>query len=712
MNMQGVRCVMVLLIVAGMFCSAVSADVTFVVATNGNDTTGNGSLQAPFRTLGRARQAVRSYVPPNDIPYTVRVQIRHGTYLLADDPYLNDPDYPGSLVLDASLGDAGSSHVTVVWESYPEESVLISGGRAFATWDKGPVIPGSNPERRWWGLYPSQGQLLPTEVRDLYLNNQRMIRARFPNAGYLLLTGTFDENNNTVLRGPRKLQVAQSIPIGGFADATQMEVVARREHNAPRQLILPNGLTTNTASLVHNLGNIIPGNDHLSIRTCDSSGQYGCSYVYLENAHGFMDVHSEWFYNKQHNKVNLILNDSYTQNPELGGIAIYPVVQRLVVCRRGSANLPFSNVHFKRLNFAHSAQPFPKHTGETADPGYNTVGAGNYWSNHNLGANALSGAIEFQNASDCSVSHCRIGHTGGHGIMMYGEDNVVEGTEVFDVGGTGIHLGFASPGLPQSSEITRRALVDNCYVHDYGQVYQDCVGIYGCFVEDTVIVNCEIANGGHNGIFIGRTGSCSNAPNALRSTISMNHVHHSQRVLKDSGAISVIHLQDVPANSGTACTNRPLIIEGNLVENVALDPTFVGSGGGSCVGINLDNKAVYWRISDNVIRDTEIFVSYNSYVQMCDPPGHSYLNNCWARNYTDVQWVFGGSNPHYPINFDPVGPPTGDYYRDLGQTGSPPGVYMQTSGSAVQAIVDNAGPQPPYSTFLETIDCIIHQCYP
>lgn len=137
---------------------------TFFVALNGNDewsgrlpSPNGGGTDGPFLTLARAREAVRSADPDLDR----RLVVRAGTHYL-EEPLLLGPE------------DSGTEDHPVVWMAYPEEKVVLSGGRPIADWRKaeGGVWVASVPEVKAgeWSF------------RQLRVGDEMQTLARHPNA--------------------------------------------------------------------------------------------------------------------------------------------------------------------------------------------------------------------------------------------------------------------------------------------------------------------------------------------------------------------------------------------------------------------------------------------------------------------------------------------------------------------------------------------------
>jgi hypothetical protein len=130
------------------------SSTTFYVSTLGNDDN-NGSETSPFATLLRARDAVREI--NRNMNSDILVYIREGTYFLDE-----------TLTLDER--DGGTNGYNVVYRSYPEDSVTISGGKIITGW----TASGS-------GVYtaPTSGMMF----RQLFVNNMPAVKVRTPEKG-------------------------------------------------------------------------------------------------------------------------------------------------------------------------------------------------------------------------------------------------------------------------------------------------------------------------------------------------------------------------------------------------------------------------------------------------------------------------------------------------------------------------------------------------
>ncbi|MDY0000996.1 MAG: right-handed parallel beta-helix repeat-containing protein [Polyangia bacterium] len=163
----------------------------YYVATTGNDSS-PGTLEAPFRTLGRARQAVRDHRASQGLPAGgLVVAIRSGVYEQGE-------------TFTLSAEDSGDATAPVFWVAYPGEEVRLSGGTrvdpAWLTvvndldpaWNRLPVpargqvvsldleargFDGGTLRRRGFGTWQTTGAL------EVVWNGSMLTLARWPNFG-------------------------------------------------------------------------------------------------------------------------------------------------------------------------------------------------------------------------------------------------------------------------------------------------------------------------------------------------------------------------------------------------------------------------------------------------------------------------------------------------------------------------------------------------
>ena len=138
----------------------------FFVSLEGDDA-GSGSFERPFRTLEAARSAVRKRPLELRAKQPIEICILPGTYL-REKP----------LVLDAR--DSGTKTAPVIYRSWGDQPVVISGGRKVEHWQKA--------ELNGQAVLVADLTKLPggyTPFEQMWVNGHRATQARTPNQGYL-----------------------------------------------------------------------------------------------------------------------------------------------------------------------------------------------------------------------------------------------------------------------------------------------------------------------------------------------------------------------------------------------------------------------------------------------------------------------------------------------------------------------------------------------
>ncbi|HZG55637.1 right-handed parallel beta-helix repeat-containing protein [Paenibacillus sp.] len=139
------------------------ASAELYVSPSGSDETGDGTLSSPFRTVGKARDAVRERIA-GGMASDLTVYLRGGVYPI-DGPIRFDER------------DSGRDGYKVVYTNYPGEQPVISGGERVEGWQ------------------PHDGNIYKAAVgtawtfNELFENDVRSVLARHPNEDYNRVSG-------------------------------------------------------------------------------------------------------------------------------------------------------------------------------------------------------------------------------------------------------------------------------------------------------------------------------------------------------------------------------------------------------------------------------------------------------------------------------------------------------------------------------------------
>lgn len=151
--------------------------VRFYVSLKGDDSWSGrrpsfdkASKDGPFRTLARARAAVRALRKNGELGQPVTITVRGGTYYL-DETLILTPE------------DSGTASCPIVWEAASGEEVVLSGGKPLQTaWQNEKSTPLRKEDRAIWYTDLPEARGGAWRFRQLFVNERREPRARFPNA--------------------------------------------------------------------------------------------------------------------------------------------------------------------------------------------------------------------------------------------------------------------------------------------------------------------------------------------------------------------------------------------------------------------------------------------------------------------------------------------------------------------------------------------------
>lgn len=370
-----------------------------VVSPSGKDAN-PGTLDAPFATLARARDAVRNRPKP------ATVLLRGGTYFL-----------PETLVFKAE--DSGVTYV-----AFTGEKVVVSGGRRISDWRK------------------SDGGLWTAEVsspfNQLFVDGKRRTRARSPNAGEF-----FRVDGEITLDKPAKLKYREGDLRAEWAERGDVEVIALQKWAEIRMLIKGVDAGARVATLSGDCFKWI----------IEKNARY-----WVENAPELLDAPGEWFLDR---KAKLLSYKPLDGEDPSKIEAIHPVMPQLVRLE-GARNLQFKGITFSHADWSIGSKGFSDSQAAIALPGAIWAqGAVSCVLEKCVVSHVGGYALEFgRGCRENRIDRCEVTDIGAGGIKI-GEtsirkdeadrtgSNEVTDTHVHDIGvcfpaGVGIWVGHSS----------------------------------------------------------------------------------------------------------------------------------------------------------------------------------------------------------------------------------------------------------------------------
>lgn len=529
------RCIPI--IAAAGFC-----DTAFYVSTAGSDKN-DGSLNAPFASLEKARDAIRQLDVPKG---NVTVYLRGGTYT-QNQPLVFGPE------------DSGTSS-PITWAAYKDEVPVLSGGGLLQpVWEKtsSGILKAAVGANR--------------NLRQLYVSGRKAVRARTPNAGSFLQFETDKQDDGFNI---------QSGLIDNSADLFGVEIAAKCKWMHKRLKI----------DSVYDAGEYQRAVIEADQWDLVLNGPQGVRYYkgedyWLENDLTFLDQPGEWYYETKSGTLYYYPGpDDQAPSPEI----VIPVLPTLISLE-GSLDDPVSGIAFKGLTFRHTgwADPnqhgfidvqantlLPQKENDRKDPQYR----------HQQQKVRIPAALQIHSGSQIQVENCTFEHLGGTGLTFNfgGDDNRIVSNCFSDIAASAIEVGNDAYRPEDPAMWPRRYLVFNNLIERIGTEYFGSLGIKVFYVDQALISHNTICDIPYSGIDAG-WGWFDNeiVLQARNIRIEHNRVENYLNELRDGAGI-------YSANPVFGS-----VIRENYVKDMKSshpDPAVYNDGCGA-----------YWRIENNVI---------------------------------------------------------------------------------------------------------------
>lgn len=435
----------------------------------------------PLPSLDAARDAIRALRKRGAAgPFTVRV--RGGEYWLTS-PFVLQPE------------DSGTAKSPVVFEAYPGERPILSGGRRVSGWNKG------------------SGNLWTATIegvtRQLFIGGRRAQRARTPNNGFLRIMGPSSEDK------PFRLPFDRGLIRKTWEDA-QVEIVALLGWTNLRRSIASVDESARIATLSGDSG----GSEVGIIKEVD--GRF-----YIENAPEALDAAGEW-----------------RQDPKSGVLSYWPMPgENLAQEKVVAAALP----QLVRLEGDPQSDRFVRHIvvrGLELRHAEWTMPAGGFADNPQAAVH-VGAAFEADGAEDCTVEKCVFTQMGGYAVWFRrgAKRNRISGNHIFDAGAGGIKLGETVLRSREAEQSLDNAITDND-IHDLGSVYPAAVGVWVGQSSRNEISHNRIHDVVYSGISTGWVWGYG-PTQSIANRIEYNEIYNiGLHALNDLGGIYTLGTQD------------------------------------------------------------------------------------------------------------------------------------------------------------------------
>lgn len=453
-----------------------AVQATFYVSPAGNDSN-PGTFSSPFKTLERARDAVRAI--NGNMTGDIIVYLRGGTYTL---------DAPFELTAE----DSGSNGYSIVYQNYADEEPVISGGYEVTGWTLHDAT--KNIYRAYVGT--------DFYSRDLFVDGERATRARseknpagftlndaygfdLPSSGFYANMGSWGNVSDIELH-----QTNQWTHQSGSIDRIENNTIIMKQP------------FWQTASHFREFG-------------------VGLAYPqYIENAYELLDEEGEWYLNRTDGY--LYYKPFATQNINTSEFILGRLEKLIDGNSTGSLDDILHNVNFIGLTFAHTT-----FMGPLTNVGYAEHQAGITFVNdlyyvYGYGnKDTLSpAALDFRFSKSIYIGGCTVEHIGacGVGFKLGSQFNAIEYNTFRDIGINGINIGdvhydegftgLNELGMTDRNPTDPRCIifgnnVSNNTITRVGANFQGGVGIFAGFVKYTTIDHNTIYDIPYTGISVG-----------------------------------------------------------------------------------------------------------------------------------------------------------------------------------------------------------------
>lgn len=582
---------------------------TFYVSPKGNDAwsgtkanAGWSKKDGPFKTLTEAKDAVRKLKARGELIKPVVIQLDEGNYYQSE-TLVFTPD------------DSGTPECPITYTARAGCKPVISGGFTLKGWKK---------ETSEQSLKHCNGKLLSLKLpahptgaswsfNQLYVNGSSRTRSRSPNKGEFFRSA-----------GPTGSNINREF----FYNKGDVQ----RWKN-PSQIIFT--LYHSWETSLHHIHSIDTESGIVTLREPSPwpLGRWEKQQrYYVEGIFEGLDQPGEWYLDRSEN----ILYYYPLPGEKANSLSVTaPLVKSTLVEIKGdpSNKRYVEYINFKGISFKHTNANLSK---------FRNPGQGEIYQPGLINATGLRNSI---------IEDCDISCAGAHAIWLTAgcSNNIVRKCHMHSLGGGGVYIGEPKRGNIKNP--TSRNTVDNCYIHNAGNLFHGAHGVWIGASSYNTITHNEISNMDYTGISCGWNWGFQPST-ANHNKINYNYIHHlsNGEGLSDMGGIytlgvspgtveryNIIHdvynYEHVSHGSGLYPDegSSNILMENNLVYRVRNSPLFMHYGADCTVRNNIlafgdhgilrrsrEDKRCHYNAICNIV--------YSDHPQMMDGP---WKNKDW-----------------------------------------------------------------------------------
>lgn len=519
----------------------VMGESDLIVSPDGDDTN-LGTLAAPLKTIGRAKELLRS----NTSDEAVTVWFREGTYTIND-----------------TVAFTAEDRSNVLYRSYPGEKVVFSGSKAITGWSE-TTINGVDAFVTDISIDSDDDYF-----RSLFKGDKRLSRPVYPKEGVLKVA---DPSNEEGVQAPWDTAdffiyavafYAHKEDIIDFANPGDVEVEIM--HYWCDEILPLKSVDTSTGRIE------TAKPTAMKIRVDDN-------YIF-ENVREALCEPGEWYLDRVEEKLYYIPEEGDT----VENTVLHAGMTEQFMTFEGSENIAFQGIEFINTDWDYIDGKFTGNPFDETHPLHDNV---KYGTEHPQAAFEVPAAIYIEGSKEINFTDCRFENISYTAVKFdKGAQNCDITSCLFnEIGGNAIfiHGDFVIPAT------TRNINVRDCHIGYYGRIYNNAIGILLTHAYDCDLTNNEIHDGWYTGISVGWNWGYAEHP-TNKITISNNLIYNiGNGWLSDMGGIYTLGIQP------------DTVISGNVVHNVGCDEGAYGYGGW---GIYLDEGSSGMLVENNLVYD-------------------------------------------------------------------------------------------------------------
>ncbi|WP_033443072.1 RICIN domain-containing protein [Saccharothrix sp. NRRL B-16314] len=568
---------------ADHFRASAATQATYYVAPDGDDANA-GTITAPFRTVQRARDVVRT--TKGNMSGDIHVRLRGG-------------NYPVSSTIEFTPSDSGTNGYRVVYSAYQGETPVLSGGVQVTGWTQHGGNIWKAPLNR------------ANKLRALYVNDKRAFMA----TKTISSQGCYGTYNVTAGQASWARESGSQCD-GAKYGLGDLPAISRN----PDDIEIETATTWTTAIAgVRQVTTSSDGANRVALfqqpgaaiaqGAFNGNHQVGGTHKF-SNAYEFLDSPGEFYFDKTSKTLYYYKADS--ENMATATVHAPNNVSTLLRVAGTSTTNHARNITFSGLTVQHSDWNLFSVAGsafkqaQQGNLGNSLYVKGNFHVYYYRNVDVAPGIIQIENADGIHLDRNRVQHTGVDGITMVNDvqNTQLTGNYTNDIAGSAITVGHpqhvyigdhtATNGEKYSAQVEglpKNIEIKNNYLHDSAVLFNGHSPISAYFVDTLTIQHNRIEKSPWSGItlgwgwwnFDGSSGSI--APNrptttAKNNNISYNHIIDTVQRLSDTAPIYTLGSQP-----GTVISNNYL----------------QGVPAGHKYGLHPDEGSAYITFRDNVL---------------------------------------------------------------------------------------------------------------